>query len=142
MAQEEVRGVDEPGASQNGGHQVFAGGVIPRTWFASAREENDCVHAVAQVVCGNPMATAYPAECETAYAAPMSHEFLSDMLGSTRSTVSLTAAAPKREGCIEYSQGSVRILKRRELEKHSCECYRVIRDHLENNAEYDSGLTA
>jgi CRP-like cAMP-binding protein len=70
----------------------------------------------------------------------MSHEFLADMLGSTRSTVSLTAGQLKQEKLIEYTRGVIHILDRRGLEKRSCECYHVIRDHLDNYAEFDSGI--
>ena len=40
----------------------------------------------------------------------ISQEFLSDMLGSTRPTVSIAAAALKEEGLIEYNRGVIRIL--------------------------------
>lgn len=70
----------------------------------------------------------------------MSQEFLAHMLGSTRSTVSVTAGALKEEGLIEYSNGLMHILDRSELEKRSCECYRIIKDHLDNYAEYNNGF--
>ncbi len=69
----------------------------------------------------------------------LSHEFMSDMLGTTRSTVSLTAGMLKKQGLIIYSNGVVRITDRRGLEKISCECYQLIRDHLDNYAEFDNG---
>ena len=47
----------------------------------------------------------------------MSQEFLSHMLGSTRSTVSVVAGVLKREGLIDYKRGVVTILNRRGLEK-------------------------
>jgi CRP-like cAMP-binding protein len=70
----------------------------------------------------------------------MSHEFLSEMLGSTRSTVSITAAQLKQKKLIDYSRGVIRILDVKGLEKRACECYHVIRDHLDNYAEFDSGI--
>ena len=71
----------------------------------------------------------------------MSQEFLAHMLGSTRSTVSVTAGALKEEGLIEYSNGVIHILDRVQLERRSCECYRIIKDHLDNYAEYNNGFS-
>ncbi len=71
----------------------------------------------------------------------MSHEFLADMLGSTRPTVSVAAGLLKDEGLVEYSRGVIQITDRAGLEVRSCECYRVIRNHLDNFAEFDTGKT-
>jgi CRP-like cAMP-binding protein len=72
----------------------------------------------------------------------MSQEFLSHMLGSARPTVSVAAGLLKEEGLIEYSREVIRILDVARLEKRSCECYRVIKNHLDNYMEFDSGITA
>ena len=72
----------------------------------------------------------------------MSHEFLADMLGSTRPTVSLAAGLLKSEKLIEYTRGEIRILDRAGLERRSCECYEIIRHHLFTYAEFDTGITA
>jgi len=72
----------------------------------------------------------------------MSQEFLGDMLGATRSTVSLTAATLKQCGLIKYSRGVIHILDHAGLEAQSCECYRVIKDHLDNYAEFESDIVA
>lgn len=66
----------------------------------------------------------------------MSHAFLADMIGSTRSTVSLAAAVLKDEGLIEYSRGQITILDFPELQNRSCECYLTIKKHLANLAEF------
>ena len=70
----------------------------------------------------------------------MSQEFLSDMLGGTRSTVSITAAQLKQEKLIDYTRGVIRILDVPGLERRACECYHVIKDHLDNYAEFDRGI--
>jgi CRP-like cAMP-binding protein len=70
----------------------------------------------------------------------MSQEFLGDMLGCSRSTVSITATQLKEEGLIDYSRGVIRILDRAGLTRRSCECYQVIKDHLDNYAEFDSAI--
>jgi CRP-like cAMP-binding protein len=67
----------------------------------------------------------------------MSQEFLADMVGVTRSTVSLAAGTLKDEGLVAYSRGQLEILDVAGLERRSCECYRIIKDHLDNYAEFD-----
>jgi CRP-like cAMP-binding protein len=70
----------------------------------------------------------------------MSHEYLADMLGTTRSTVSTAAGALRDQNLIDYSRGAIVILDSKGLENMSCECYHIIRDHLENFLEYDNGI--
>jgi CRP-like cAMP-binding protein len=70
----------------------------------------------------------------------MSHEFLADMLGSSRPTVSIAAEALRDAGLIEYSRGVIRILDVTGLEKRACECYDIIKDYLNNYAEFDTGI--
>jgi CRP-like cAMP-binding protein len=69
----------------------------------------------------------------------LSQEFIADMLGSTRPTVSTAAGLLKKDDLIEYTRGIIRILDPVRLEKRACECYRVINDHLENYTEFDPG---
>lgn len=71
----------------------------------------------------------------------MAQDFVSEMLGSTRSTVSISAAALKAKGLIDYHRGSIHILDAKGLEAEACECYRVVRDHLESFADFDTGFT-
>ncbi|MGA1982919.1 MAG: helix-turn-helix domain-containing protein [Acidobacteriaceae bacterium] len=72
----------------------------------------------------------------------MSHEFLSSMLGSTRSTMSLAAADLKHQGLIDYTRGLIHILDAKGLEKKACECYRVVEEYLDNYTQFDSGASA
>lgn len=62
----------------------------------------------------------------------LTHEYLADMLGSNRSTVSVAAETLQSEGLIQYTRGKVTIIDRPGLERRSCECYRVVKDHLAN----------
>jgi CRP-like cAMP-binding protein len=71
----------------------------------------------------------------------MPQESLADMLGTTRPTVSLAAGHLKEEGLIEYNRGAISILDVAGLEKKACECYHIIKDHLDNYAEFESGIT-
>jgi Mn-dependent DtxR family transcriptional regulator len=64
------------------------------------------------------------------------------MLGAGRPTVTLTAGVLKRRGLIEYSRGKIKILDVPGLAATSCECYKIIKDHLDNYAEFDSAILA
>lgn len=59
---------------------------------------------------------------------PLTHEFLGQMLGSPRSTVTLAAGMLHEAGLIDYSRGHVTIKNRPKLEDVTCECYRTVRD--------------
>jgi CRP-like cAMP-binding protein len=72
----------------------------------------------------------------------MSQEFLADMLGSTRSTVSIAAAQLKHEELIDYTRGMIRSLDDAGLEKRACECYAIIEDYLDNYSKFDVDITA
>ena len=72
----------------------------------------------------------------------ISHEFLADMLGGRRPTISMAAGILKRKGLIEYTRGEIRILDVPGLTKTSCECYLIIKDHLDNYTEFDTAITA
>ncbi len=62
----------------------------------------------------------------------LTQEFLAEMIGSRRSTVTLTAGALKRSGLIDYRRGELSILDRAALEEVACECYPVTRKLLQS----------
>jgi CRP-like cAMP-binding protein len=61
----------------------------------------------------------------------MTHEFLAQLLGVRRQTVTLIVGALQATGCITSRRGIVRIMNRRGLEASSCECYHVARSLYE-----------
>ncbi len=61
----------------------------------------------------------------------MTQEFLADMLGTRRTTVTLVAGSLQRRGLIEYRRGKVTVLDRTGLEQAACDCYRVTKDALD-----------
>jgi CRP-like cAMP-binding protein len=71
----------------------------------------------------------------------ISHEFLADMLGVRRPTVSTTARSLKQKGLIEYTRGEIRILDVPGLTKTACECYLIIKDYLDNYTKFDTSIT-
>jgi CRP-like cAMP-binding protein len=58
----------------------------------------------------------------------LTHEFLSQMLGTGRPSVSLAVASLENARLIENGRGSVKILNRKGLEEAACECYGVIQN--------------
>jgi CRP-like cAMP-binding protein len=62
---------------------------------------------------------------------PITHEFLGQMLGSRRGTVTLSAEALQAAGLIRYRRGLMTIINRAGLESVSCECYGVIKAALD-----------
>lgn len=59
---------------------------------------------------------------------PLTHEFLAQMLGVRRATVTVTAGSLQTAGLITYKSGRVTVRDRAGLEGAACECYAVIRD--------------
>lgn len=61
----------------------------------------------------------------------VTQEFLSQMLGAHRQSVTLAARNLQNAGLIRYSRGKLRIPDRDGLELASCECYRAIRQQFD-----------
>ena len=55
------------------------------------------------------------------------HEYLSEMIGTERTTVTAIAGDMQRKGLIEYSRGQVKILDRKSLEAAACDCYPILK---------------
>jgi CRP-like cAMP-binding protein len=58
---------------------------------------------------------------------PLTHEFLAEMLGVQRSTVSDVTRTLQNKSLIQQGRGSLTILNRPALEEAACECYGIIR---------------
>ena len=54
---------------------------------------------------------------------PLTQDFLAQMLGTRRSSVSVAAGILRRAGLIDYSRGGATILDRQGLVEASCDCY-------------------
>jgi len=61
----------------------------------------------------------------------LTQEFISQMLGVTRSSITRTTVVLKEKKIIDYSRSNIRLLDLQALEAQSCECYFALRD------EYD-----
>ena len=69
----------------------------------------------------------------------MKHDFLAIMLGVRRPTVTIVLGDLQAMGLISTGYGRVRVLRHRQLEAASCECYAVIRGHFARSDFRDEG---
>jgi CRP-like cAMP-binding protein len=62
---------------------------------------------------------------------PLTQEFLGQMLGTRRASVSEAAGMLQKAGMITYTRGNVTVLSRGKLEKTACDCYEIIQTQKE-----------
>lgn len=62
----------------------------------------------------------------------LTQEFLAQMLGAQRTTVTMVAGTLQRAGLIEYKRGTLHIVNRTQLEAAACDCYGVIKKLYSN----------
>jgi CRP-like cAMP-binding protein len=63
----------------------------------------------------------------------LTQEFFAIMLGTTRPSVTLAAAALRRAGLISYERGKITIVDRVGLESAACECYAILTEEYERS---------
>ena len=56
----------------------------------------------------------------------LTHEYLGNMLGVRRSTVTEVMQGLQERGIVTYTRGKITVLDRARLEATSCECYRMV----------------
>jgi CRP-like cAMP-binding protein len=61
----------------------------------------------------------------------MTQEFIANMLGGRRESVTVAAGHLQDAGWIHYARGHISILDRKGLEGAVCECYRIVRDEFD-----------
>ena len=71
----------------------------------------------------------------------MSQESLATMLGVRRMSAGLAAGRFKELGLIDHRRGEIQILDPRGLEAKACECYRAVKQHLDDSTEFDTGFS-
>jgi CRP-like cAMP-binding protein len=57
---------------------------------------------------------------------PLTQEFLAQMLGTRRSSVTVASGMLEKAGLIAHSRGDVAIIDRPKLEQAACECYAIM----------------
>jgi len=77
------------------------------------------------------------ADRTTSHNLPLTQEFIAQMLGVRRTTVTMIAQTMQQEGLVRYSRGRLTIANRAALESRACECYRTIGryQHLHHSDE-------
>jgi CRP-like cAMP-binding protein len=60
----------------------------------------------------------------------MTQEFIANMLGGRRESVTVAAGRLQDAGLIHYSRGHITVLNREGLEAMACECYQIVDDEL------------
>jgi CRP-like cAMP-binding protein len=58
---------------------------------------------------------------------PLTQEYLAQMLGIRRTTVTLLAQSMQARGLIKYRRGHIVLLDRKGIEERACECYDIMR---------------
>jgi len=57
---------------------------------------------------------------------PLTQEFLAQMLGTRRASVTVAAGILQKAGLITHTRGNVKIIDRKKLEEASCDCYAMM----------------
>lgn len=86
----------------------------------------NAVHAVEARFCRWLLQSADRAESDTVQ---LTQDFLAEMLGVRRTSVTDVASHIQKLGLITYSRGVIRIVDRKALEGFACECYQTLKGH-------------
>lgn len=62
---------------------------------------------------------------------PFTQEFLAEMLGVRRSSVSTVAHTLQQAGFLKYARGRIQIVNLEGLQECACECYHAVRGHYD-----------
>jgi hypothetical protein len=61
----------------------------------------------------------------------MTQEFLANVIGGRRVSVTVAAGHLQDARLIQYSRGHITILDRKGLESMTCECYKIVDDEMD-----------
>lgn len=61
---------------------------------------------------------------------PLTQDFLAQMLGTRRSSVTVAVGILQRAGLIAHTRGDVEIIDRKLMEEASCECYGIMQQQI------------
>jgi hypothetical protein len=71
-------------------------------------------------------------DCAESDTVPLTQEFLSEMLGVRRTSVTEIAVKMQENGVISYSRGIINVVDLAKLKELSCECYETLRGDTAN----------
>ncbi|MET0625300.1 MAG: Crp/Fnr family transcriptional regulator [Pyrinomonadaceae bacterium] len=88
-------------------------------------------HTVEERLCRWLLVSRDRAQTDTLH---LTQEFLAQMIGVPRTSVTMIAGELRRAGLIAHSRGKVQLLDLRRLRASSCECYRVVSKEISHFA--------
>lgn len=88
-------------------------------------------HTVEERLCRWLLVSRDRAQTDTLH---LTQEFLAQMIGVPRTSVTMIAGELRRAGLITHSRGKVQLLDLRRLRASSCECYRVVSKEISHFA--------
>lgn len=99
-----------------------------QTVFAQAQQSAACIasHHVEERLCRWMLRARDLSGSDTL---PFTQEFLAEMIGVQRSSVSGVAHTLQQAGLIKYTRGRIQILDLDGLQQATCECYATVRSH-------------
>ena len=65
---------------------------------------------------------------------PVTQEFVAQMLGTRRASVSEAAGVVQRERSVSNGRGRIRIGNRQKLEDAACDCYEMLQRRIESES--------
>jgi CRP-like cAMP-binding protein len=101
-----------------------------QTLFAQAQQSTGCMaeHEVEERLCRWLLRARDLSGSDTLC---FTQEFLAEMLGVGRPSVTVAAHSLQHAGMIKYRRGSIEILDLEALQAATCECYQAVRDHYD-----------
>ena len=96
--------------------------------YAQAQQAAACnaVHTIEERMCRWILTISHIVQSDLLY---LTQEFIAQMLGVRRTSVTLVAHRLKESGLISYSRGRVKLNNREAIEDGACECFQAIKDH-------------
>jgi CRP-like cAMP-binding protein len=70
-------------------------------------------------------------DCVDGDTIPLTQEFLAQMLGVRRTTVTIAARLLQSAGMIRYRRGLIQVVNREGLEQAACECHATVRQNID-----------
>jgi CRP-like cAMP-binding protein len=62
---------------------------------------------------------------------PFTQEYLAEMLGVRRTSVTEVATSLQEAGLIKYARGKIQIMNAKKLQESACECYQSVKGHYQ-----------
>jgi CRP-like cAMP-binding protein len=81
-------------------------------------------------------------DCMDGDSIPLTQEFLAQMLGVRRTTVTIAARLLQSSGLIRYRRGLIQVVNREGLEKAACECHATVRQNSDKAFARPSSLSS